>query len=294
MDNFKKVSDKITVLIIASVFIIFFQNPAFGDFMIYNEDNTKIYYEIHGKGRPLVLIAGLASDSQSWITVIPELSKHYKVVVFDNRTTGRTKSDEKELSIDLMADDALRLINHLNLSEVTLLGHSMGGLIALNAAAKNNNLIKNLIIAASPDKISEKNKELFSDWLIYLKNKMNQRLWFKNLFYWILTDQFFENKEILNAGLDYSVNYPFPQTIEGFEKQINALKNYRHKDTPRKITQRTLVLAPEKDRLFSVEECRSLSDLIKNAEFKIIKNAAHSIHSEFPAELCNEVFLFLD
>ena len=68
-------------------------------------NNAEIYYEIHGAGKPLLLISGLASDSQSWFTVLEELSKQYKVVVFDNRCSGRTKSNENEISIPMMANE---------------------------------------------------------------------------------------------------------------------------------------------------------------------------------------------
>ncbi|MCB9481664.1 MAG: alpha/beta hydrolase [Desulfobacteraceae bacterium] len=295
MKKFKKITLGMAALISIISSCLFFTEKSFsGEFMIYENNDTKIYYEIHGKGKPLVLIAGLASDSQSWITIIPELSKHFQVIVFDNRTTGRTKSNEKNLTIDMMGDDAANLIKYLKLENVSVLGHSMGGIIAADAASKNPDLIKNLIIAASPYEVGERIKEMFSDMVIYQKNGMDQSLWFKNFFYWILTDSFFENKELLRQGIEYNVNYPYPQTMEGFEKQVNAMNSYNGKEIIKKIRQRTLVIAAEKDRLFSVDQCRELADKIENSKFKIIKNAAHSIHSEMPSELANEVLLFLN
>jgi len=294
MNKSKKLYFNISFLIAVISTCLFFNKSAFGEFMILNNNDAKIYYEIHGKGKPLVLIAGLASDSQSWITILPELSKHFKVIIFDNRTTGRTKSNEKNLTIDMMGDDAANLIKYLKLENVSVLGHSMGGIIAVDAASKNPDLIKNLIIAASPYEVGEKIKEMFSDMAIYQKNGMDQSLWFKNFFYWILTDSFFENKELLRQGIEYNVNYPYPQTMEGFQKQVNAMNSCNGKEKIKKIRQKTLVIAAEKDKLFSVDQCRELADKIENSKFKIIKNAAHSIHSEMPSELAKEVLLFLN
>jgi alpha-beta hydrolase superfamily lysophospholipase len=54
-------------------------------------DGLTMYYELHGSGDPLVLIAGLASDSQSWAPILPALAERFQVVVFDNRGAGRTE-----------------------------------------------------------------------------------------------------------------------------------------------------------------------------------------------------------
>ena len=73
-------------------------------------DGCSIYYEEHGKGKPLVLIAGLASDSQSWLPVIGKLSEYFRVIIFDARGLGRSSKDNADVSIRSMADDCVKLI----------------------------------------------------------------------------------------------------------------------------------------------------------------------------------------
>jgi hypothetical protein len=77
-----------------------------------------LYYEIPGKGTPLMLIAGLASDSQSWQAVIKDLSRYYLVIIPDNRGVGRTMPQNIEISIRQIVDDSVALIKHLGLSYV--------------------------------------------------------------------------------------------------------------------------------------------------------------------------------
>ena len=67
--------------------------------------NRDIYYEQHGNGVPLILIAGLGSDSVSWLPVIIGLAKHFKVITFDNRGVGRSSKDNSNISIKDMTDD---------------------------------------------------------------------------------------------------------------------------------------------------------------------------------------------
>ena len=94
-------------------------------------NGVNLYYEIHGKGTPLILVAGMVSDSQSWLPVIKELSMHYRVIIFDNRGVGRTKPQDAAMTIQQITDDCIALIKHLGLPVVHLLGHSMGGFVAL-------------------------------------------------------------------------------------------------------------------------------------------------------------------
>src|SRR5690606_19867711 len=72
-------------------------------------DGAKLYYEVHGDGPPLVLVAGLSGSATFWNAHLPELSKRYKLVLHDHRGTGRSSLDRIEYSVPQMADDVLAL-----------------------------------------------------------------------------------------------------------------------------------------------------------------------------------------
>ena len=127
-------------------------------------NGVDLYYECHGKGKPLMLIAGLASDSQSWQPIVQDLSRCYLVILVDNRSAGRTKPQDVEISIQSIADDCIALIEYLGLSSVTLLGHSMGGFVALDCAIRHPGHISRLILAGTSAFNSERNNALFHDW----------------------------------------------------------------------------------------------------------------------------------
>ena len=125
--------------------------------------DVHLYYEVHGNGDPLLLIAGLASDSQSWQPIIGELSRHYHVIVLDNRGVGRTSPSEVDTSITLMSDDCIALVNHLGLTSVSILGHSMGGFVAMDCAIRYPDHVDNLILASTVAFTSQRNKRK-RDW----------------------------------------------------------------------------------------------------------------------------------
>jgi pimeloyl-ACP methyl ester carboxylesterase len=188
--------------------------------------DLQLYYEVHGKGNPLLLIAGLASDSQSWQPIMEELSRDCRVIVLDNRGAGRTSPRDVDMSIPLMADDCIALINCLGLPSVSILGHSMGGFVAMDCAVRYPDYVDNLILASTSAFNSQRNNALLSDWVLYLESGIDLKLWFRNIFYWIFSRDFFENEEALNEAIRLAIAYPYPQSRVAFKKQVQAIVEF--------------------------------------------------------------------
>jgi len=255
-------------------------------------NGVDLYYEIHGTGPPLMLIAGLASDSQSWQPVVAGLSQKYSLILPDNRGAGRTSPQESEGSIQQMADDCVALLRYLDLPSVHLLGHSMGGFIALDCAIRYPEQFPSLILVATSASNSARNNFLMHDWVSYLESGMDLESWFRNVFYWIFTKQFFQDKEALNGALRYAINYPYPQSNTAFINQVNAISQFNCRSNLATIKSKTLVLCGQEDLLFSPEEIRVLK-AIPGSIFHIIEDAAHSIPMEYPEVFMHHVRNFL-
>lgn len=108
-----------------------------------------IYYEIHGTGNPLVLIAGLGYDLWMWHKMIPRLAEHVQVVAFDNRGVGQTDKPAGPYSAQLLADDTAGLMEALGLERAAVMGHSMGGFITQALALSRPELVDKLILSAT-------------------------------------------------------------------------------------------------------------------------------------------------
>ncbi len=255
--------------------------------------SLQLYYEEHGSGQPLVLIAGLASDSQSWLPIIGPLSEHFRVIVFDNWGTGRSPLDNTGITIEQMADDCFKLINYLGFSSAYILGHSMGGMIAASLAINHPGVVDKLVLEATSPVIDNRNRQLFNDWNEYLKTGMDKRLWFKNLFYWIFSPAFFEDEQVLNQALQLSLDYPYPQPDASFENQVKAVSEFDATSSLHKIKAPTLIVNGEHDLLFYGSASKELFTGIQNKKEVTIKGAAHSIHMEQPELFSEKVVDFL-
>ena len=256
-------------------------------------DNIDFYYEIHGTGEPLLLVAGLASDSQSWEPIIEGLSAHYMVITPDNRGSGRTVPKDIETSIGHMADDCMALAMHLGLSSFNLLGHSMGGFIALDLSARYPDAVTKLILAGTSAFNPKRNDLLFSDWASTFESDMDKVQWFSTIFYWVFTERFFESREVVDAALGYAVDYPYPQSKIAFRKQVEAISGFDCYAQLSSICAITLVISGEKDILFPPDRSAYLAQAIQGAGFSIIEDAAHSIHMEQPQAFMDCVVNFL-
>ena len=67
--------------------------------------DINIYYEIHGKGDPLVMICGASATTESYALLAPIYARQYQVVLFDNRGTGQTDAPDIPYTVEMMADD---------------------------------------------------------------------------------------------------------------------------------------------------------------------------------------------
>ena len=112
-------------------------------------NGISMHYEIKGKGDNLVLIHGAGDNLNMWYHQVPVFSKHYRVVTYDVRGSGKSDSPQGEYSIALFAEDAYQLMRALKVSEAYFLGYSMGGRIALQLALEHPEMVKALVLANS-------------------------------------------------------------------------------------------------------------------------------------------------
>jgi len=113
-------------------------------------NGIKLYYEIHGSGRPLVLLHGGLGAIEMFGPNLPALAKGRRVIAVDLQGHGRTADVDRPLSVALMADDIAALIKHLGLERSDLMGYSLGGGVALHTAVRHPEVVGKLVVVSTP------------------------------------------------------------------------------------------------------------------------------------------------
>ncbi|MFC1977891.1 alpha/beta fold hydrolase [Chloroflexota bacterium] len=117
-------------------------------------NGISINYEITGNGKTLVLTHGIGGSTRNWETTVPLLAKHYQVLTWDVRGHGQSDKPEGKYSAGLFANDLTALLKVLDIGGAFVLGHSMGGVIALRFALDFPDLCNALIVSSSSAEVN--------------------------------------------------------------------------------------------------------------------------------------------
>lgn len=113
-------------------------------------NGIKMYYEIYGKGKPLILLHGaFYTIDMNWAELIPELSKNRMVIALEMQGHGHTPYSSRELSITTLANDVEKLMDHLKIDSADVAGYSMGGSVAYQFAVQSPKRLRKLVIISS-------------------------------------------------------------------------------------------------------------------------------------------------
>ncbi|HVO27432.1 MAG TPA: alpha/beta hydrolase [Candidatus Margulisiibacteriota bacterium] len=268
-------------------------------------DTVELYYEEHGRGEPLLLIMGLAADSMAWMFQVPEFSKHYRTIVFDNRGVGRSSKPAGPYTISRMADDTAGLLDVLGIPRAHVVGVSMGGMIAQELVLRHPRLVRGLVLACTypePDAEIERQRQFSvqelggqisagGDIQIDLK-AFDPMAFFQQLLPLAFNQEFIE-KELpkimpLFAG---ALQYGF--SMEAILGQVAAVMSHKATDRLQHITAPTLVITGDADRLVPPANSEILATHIPGARLVKVPGGSHGFNFETPDVFNREVLDFL-
>lgn len=126
----------------------------------------KMYYEVYGTGKPLLLVHGNGGSIENFNNQIPYFSKNYKVIAVDSRAQGKSIDTADSLSYEMMADDLSAFLDHLHIDSTYVIGWSDGGIDALLLAIRHPEKVSKMAITGAniwPD--SSAIEPMFVGWI---------------------------------------------------------------------------------------------------------------------------------
>lgn len=185
-------------------------------------NGQSLYHEVHGKGEPLLCVMGLGADALGLALQVPEWSKHFRTVVFDNRDVGRSSYADGDYEMADMARDTLRLADHLGIDAFHLVGVSMGGAVAQELALGWPDRVRTLTLCVTWGGSGEWGREFSRLWSRDVERTPYEEH-VDNLLRLTLSEDFYEQEERVKYIRQMALENPHPQRVEGFRRQLQSM-----------------------------------------------------------------------
>jgi pimeloyl-ACP methyl ester carboxylesterase len=256
---------------------------------VFEHASVTLHYERSGNGPPLLLIAGMMSDSASWAPLIPLLEPHFDLIRPDNRTTGRTVPWQTPAGVDDVADDCHALLSHLGTGPAHVMGHSLGGMIGMRLATRHPDAVRTLTLAAAAPLRLERNVALFKTLLAIRQSDAAPEVWLRALFPWLFSPAFFETQGAVDQAVMASLAYPYAQSPAAMAQQISGLEGYQPDTISDLICPFQAILGRE-DLLMPTPLAQSALGAVP---IHVIAGAGHSIHWDAPDAVAAHLSQFI-
>ena len=249
----------------------------------------KLHYRELGEGKPMMILHGLFGYSDNWQTHAKKLADYYRVILVDLRNHGHSGWSD-EFSYELMAQDVYELAQDLGLEDLILMGHSMGGKVAIRFAQEHEELLEKLIVVDMGMKSYPMHHEHILAGIHAVKvdsikarreaeEQMREHIDSEGVLQFLLKNLYWKEKGKLAWRMNTAVlEREMPEILKAMpEKEIF---------TP------TLFVRGELSNYILDEDFENLENLFLDSEFVTIENAGHWVHAEVPEEFLETILSF--
>ncbi len=253
------------------------------------------YYEIHGSGEPVLLIGGLGADIFLWFRQVPELSKQFQVIAFDTRGAGQSDKPEQPYTIRMFADDTAGLLNALQIEKASIVGASLGGLIAQQFALAYPQMVTHLVLTSTgfggPHMVKPSLFDFFP--VLFAKRRSGEPAKYIQSWFELFTSKEWcqQHPDLLKQYVDWRVAHPQPP--EAYQRQKDAQNTFNGEDLISQIKCPVLIVHGAKDRVVPVKNAHLLKAKLPQAKLVIIPEGGHAAAVQFAEEFNATVAQFL-
>ena len=237
-------------------------------------DGAELYYETHGEGPPLFLVAGLGGDGRFWGDNVAALAGKFTVVVHDHRGTGRSTLSRIDYSVGQRADDALQLIEALGYDKVYWCGHSTGGAMGQVLAIEHPARIDRLVLSATWAKTDAFFRRLFEVRALmlselgpvaYLRSSalaLNTPAWVRD-----------HDADLAAAEAKAAETIPIPEIVLS---RIAAIMAHDRRDQLQRVRAPTMAICARDDTVTPLYFTEELVRLIPGARAYVLPDGGHA------------------
>jgi pimeloyl-ACP methyl ester carboxylesterase len=251
----------------------------------------RLFYRVAGEGKPVILIHGIGSSSQIWARNIDPLAKNYRVFALDMIGFGQSEKPKPAYGIADHVNCLHNFMNYLHIEKTSLVGHSIGGLIALDFCLAHPEMVDRLILVDSV--VLRNSNPSFTERLICQSALGELFVLFRSklILKKFVTKEFYYRPELVRDEMldplmqaDRAAVLKLTRTISRTDRR-EAVKGIR---TP------TLIIWGDEDHAIPRAHALLLQQIIPKSRCRILKEAGHHPQIEASEEFNQEVVKFLE
>lgn len=253
----------------------------------------RLNYKAYGSGKPVIIMHGLFGSGDNWRTVARMMEGQYQCIVVDMRNHGRSPHDPV-MNFEVMTEDVLELMDDLKLVKVSLLGHSMGGKVAMQFALLHPDMVEKMVVvdiapkyypphhdavieaieAVDPGSLKERSEaeEAFARFLG--KDEATIQFLMKNL------------SRLPEGGFEWKANMPV--IIDAYYHLMEDVQPVRPFEGP------VLFVRGEKSNYILDEDFTHIKELFPHSSLVTIPGAGHWVHADAPQVFAQTILAFLN
>ncbi len=243
---------------------------------------SNLFYREYGSGEPLIILHGLFGCSDNWIFHGKKLSNFFHVFLIDQRNHGNSPHSSK-ISYDSLSKDIYEFIIGKKLSSVKIIGHSMGGKVAMFFALQYPQFVDKLIvldIAPKDYSINARFNNIIQAILSIPLKDIKSRKEADNFLSAYIPELGIRNFMLKNLKRQKSMIYKWKPNVELISKKINDLYSWDIKIFSSTIP--TLFIRGENSNYIIDSDLKLIKLYFPNSDVKTIKNSGHWIHVDSP------------
>lgn len=255
---------------------------------------TDLFYEEAGSGPPLLLVPGFASGAWSWAWQMPELSRYFRVIVFDPRGVSRsTLGEGASAVIEKIADDLEGLIKNLHLTSAYVMGISFGGFVAQEFALKYPGRVTKLVLASTgfggPNHVLP-SPEVLASFATTADLNSPERI--RKYLSTAFSREFLKaNPTEVERFCDLREKNPVPEDV--YRHQLGSAMLFNTENRVGRISAETLVITGDADSVVPPQNSLNLAAKIPDSRIEMIRGAGHMAFVERACEFNQLVRNFL-
>ena len=242
----------------------------------------------------IVIIPGFTGNIQGWLGFSELLSQHikYDILLIDNLGAGLSPQPEESFDTNRMAQEIIKIINHLEIKNIILIGHSLGGAIAQKICLEHSNLMTQLFLLSSFAKLDQVGCKFLINRVTLQENNISKQLIAESIMPTLFAEPFLSNNELCNLFVERTINNP--QTLNGVKGQLHACIAHDTRNLVDNIKCKTHIITGKFDILVNTEHSVLLQSLIPNSTLDIINDCGHMIHVEQTNELISYITKYIN